>query len=210
MAHDILGSLDAQGSNIFLYKESCGAEEPSASKLKMSTLWDFDTCFRMEDTQWSQQHTHPVFYYPELFQNSEFVAVYKNLYDRYKDIVYPYVEKTLTDIRTSYGDAFEQSRLLHRKVYASQCPNTLDEQIEDVLAHLKSRLDVLGSMISGLYCHETSVDCICTDGVDIVKCIGLCGVDFTNMNSINLPVGLYIEKRSDGTVRKKIKRNARN
>lgn len=206
LAHDILGSLDAAGSNMFLYKDSFEPAEPSASKLKMSTLWDFDTCFRMENGQWSNQHTSSVFYYPELFQNGEFVTAYKKLYAEYKDVVYPYVEQTLNDIRTSDGKAFEQSRQLHRTVYANQCPNTLDEQIDDVLVHLKARLDALGPMIEGLSGPEASVDGIVADSENLVKRISITGYDFTGIDKQYLPVGVYVEKYSDGTVIKMIRR----
>lgn len=206
LAHDILGSLDVAGSNMFLYKDSFDPNDPFASKLKMSTLWDFDTCFRMEDSQWSNQHTSYVFYYPELFQNGEFVTAYKNVYAKYKDVVYPYVEKTLNDIRTADGDAFEQSRQLHRTIYDDQCPNTLDEQIDDVLGHLKSRLDALGPMVEGLYNPEASVGGISKESVRMVSRTGLNGCDFTNVDKRNLPAGVYVERYSDGTVIKMIKR----
>lgn len=73
LAHDILGSLDAARSNMFLYKEELDDNNPTASKLKMATLWDFDTSFKCADSKWSNQHILSIFYYPELFKDHTYI-----------------------------------------------------------------------------------------------------------------------------------------
>ena len=208
LAHDMLGSSDAAGCNMYMYKECIGTDEPSEEKLKMATLWDFDSCFLMEDTQWSRQHTHPVFYYPELFKNRAFVDKYKELYNKYKDSVYPYVESYLNDLNAQCGTAFEQSRELHRQVYDGQCPNTLHEQIDDVLAHLKARLDALDGMVEGLQGTETSiVGAFADDGAPrVVKRTDLSGRTFIGSSSDGMPAGVYVESYSDGSVKKVVRK----
>lgn len=67
LAHDILVTLDAAGSNMYLYKENLLEDDSCCSKLKMSTLWDFDSSFRIDPNQWSNEHMLSLFYYPELF-----------------------------------------------------------------------------------------------------------------------------------------------
>lgn len=202
LAHDILGSYDAAGSNTYLYKESLDPVDHSASKLKMATLWDFDTCFRMDDSQWSMEHTHSVFFYPQLFKDGEFVDEYKRLYVRYKDVVYPSMKKFLEDLRVSEGSAFEESRRLHQQVYDSEMKNSLDEQIDDILTHLKARLEALDDMVGKLQGTETGIT---TDRVEAVKLImrtDLYGRDFTQVPSSDLLPNIYVEKYSDGSVRK--------
>lgn len=198
LAHDILGTSDAAGSNMFLYKENGTTEN---SKLKMATLWDFDSAFR-SDVGWAYQHISYAFFYRALFQDKNFVRTYLNLYKEKIAAVYPYVENSLKDFKEKYGEAFEKSMELHRTVYANECRNTLDEQIDDVLTHLKERLALLEILTTNLE-QVTAVES-CLDKLDdsVVRRTNVYGVDFTGVNVNNLPVGIYIEKRADGTIRK--------
>jgi hypothetical protein len=43
LAHDILGTWDSYGSNLFIARY-----DTLDSKVRMPVLWDFDTIFRME------------------------------------------------------------------------------------------------------------------------------------------------------------------
>ena len=205
LAHDILGSSDSAGSNMYLYKNSLGVDEPSDDKLKMATLWDFDSSFLRNGAGWSLQHIHPVFYYPELFKNAEFVDKYKELYNKYKDTIYGYVENSLNELISTDGEAFEQSRLLHRQTYPNESRNTLNEQIEDILTHLRVRLDELAPMMAELQSPETSVGCIATGYAGTVKRTDLYGRNVTATAWHNLPTGIYIEQHTDGTTTKRIK-----
>ncbi len=56
LVHDILGTWDSNGSNIFLYK----TDNTPGSKVCFGPLWDFDTIFQMED-EWSRLHDHQLF-----------------------------------------------------------------------------------------------------------------------------------------------------
>lgn len=198
LAHDILGSYDAAGSNMFLYKENGTTEN---SKLKMATLWDFDSAFA-SDLDWSRQHYSYLFFYLSLFQDKNFVRTYLDLYKEKIAAVYPYVENSLKEFKNNYGEAFEKSMELHRAVYANECKNSLDEQIDDVLTHLKERLAKLQTLTAELE-HTTAIEG-CVDNSDnrIVNRTSILGVDFTGVDVNRLPVGIYIEKRADGTIRK--------
>lgn len=198
LAHDVLGSYDSAGSNMFLYKENGTAED---SKLKMATLWDFDSSFCTNE-DWSRQHYSYLFFYQSLFQDKNFVRTYLDLYKEKIAAVYPYVENSLKKFKSNYGEAFEKSMELHRAVYANECMNTLDEQIDDVLAHLKERLAKLETLTAELE-QSTSIES-CADNPDnrIVSRTSILGVDFTGVDANRLPVGIYIEKRADGTIRK--------
>lgn len=75
-------------------------------------------------------------------------------------------------------------------------------QIDDVLTHLKERLAKLQTLTSEL---ERSTDIgLCVDNSDnrIVNRTSIFGVDFTGVDVNRLPVGIYIEKRADGTFKK--------
>ena len=58
MAHDLLGTTDAYGSNIFITKY----DDTADSKLMMGPLWDFDSIMRTEDA-WAVVHDRFDFYF---------------------------------------------------------------------------------------------------------------------------------------------------
>ena len=63
MAHDILGTWDAAGSNVYLTKY----DDTDNSKMRMGPLWDFGSIMRMSG-QWSAIHTSEVFYFRYLLE----------------------------------------------------------------------------------------------------------------------------------------------
>ncbi|MBQ7422107.1 MAG: CotH kinase family protein [Prevotella sp.] len=98
MAHDILGTFDVAGSNIFLTKYN----NTKDSKFMMGNLWDFDTIYRMTD-DWGLAHYSYYPYFDLLFhsENRSFAQVYKNLWAE--------IEPTLFDTMTAFLDEFEAS-----------------------------------------------------------------------------------------------------
>ena len=201
LAHDILGSNDVAGSNMFIYKETFGSDAPYDSKLMMGTPWDFDSSFKIDDTSWSGQHTSDVFYYPQLFKDEKFRKEYKRLYDEKINSVYPYVENCLNELKNNYGVAFEQSIILHRKVYENECLNSLDDQIDDMLNHLKTRLASLENLMKEFE-TESNISDVMTKNSALVKRVNIAGCDFTNVCQTSLPAGVYVETFTDGTTRK--------
>ena len=204
LAHDILGSIDVAGSNAYVYKESLDADHLDATRLKMATLWDFDSSFLVDDNAWSSQHVSDIFYYPQLLKDGAFVAAYKQMYKEKVPGVYAYVENCLNTLKKDAGEAFEQSRLLHRQVYPGECVNSLDEQVKDVLAHLKTRLENLQTLV-GQMDVETGIGNV-HDGQTVVKRVDIYGRDCTRSVSAGHHPQLYIEKMADGTVRKIFKK----
>lgn len=200
LAHDILGDTDSAGSNIFLCKDDFDADNPTSSKLKMTTLWDFDASFKAEDNQWSTQHWTDVLHFSQLFKDEAFVDKYVELYNEYKDKVYPYVENCLNEMREQDGEAFEQSRAMHRELYQDECVNSLDEQIDDVLTHLKSRMQTLETLVFDL---TTGVEAVTGNSrARLVSRTNVSGTDCTGTDMGKLPKGVYIEKYSNGEIRK--------
>ena len=67
LAHDILGTWDSGGSNLYVMKY----DNTEKSLLQMCNLWDFDTAFKMEQTAFSRYHTGSIdFYFPKLLDNT--------------------------------------------------------------------------------------------------------------------------------------------
>ena len=75
LAHEILGTEDCYGSNIFV---SCN--DSLGSKLRMPVLWDFDSIFQMEG-EWSNVHTYRFFFNRLLSSaNCAFRQAYRTLW----------------------------------------------------------------------------------------------------------------------------------
>ena len=63
LAHDYLGTKDAWGSNMYMYRQNLDPLHPETSKLKMATPWDFDSSFTTPDDEWGVPHYAICFYY---------------------------------------------------------------------------------------------------------------------------------------------------
>ncbi len=80
LTHDLLGTYDSGGSNMFLSKY----DNTDASKFKMETLWDFDSIERME-AEWANIHDRYCF--GKLFgnDNTAFAKEYAALWGRKRE-----------------------------------------------------------------------------------------------------------------------------
>lgn len=201
LGHDILGTKDAAGSNMFLYKDDLDSNAPESSKLMMGTMWDFDTSFMVGANEWSTVHSHPVFYYEQLFKDPLFVKKYLEKYNNYKDKVYEYVEDYFNNLKNVNGEAIKQSMALHKEIYPSQCKNTLEKQIDESLNFLKSRLKALEEMTKDLE-TETGIQETSSEQRHLVMRTDIYGNDLTKVENCRLSENIYVEKYSDGTVRK--------
>lgn len=94
-------------------------------------------------------------------------------------------------LKTDCGEAVTQSMELHRNVYEDECMNTLDEQIEEALSHLKARMKSLETLTAELS-KETSIDGVASMGNKMVKRVNIYGMDYTNVNEKELPQNIYI------------------
>ena len=99
LAHDILGTWDGGGSNMYLTK----FDNTESSKLMMANLWDFDSNHWMVDT-WAGQHG-PYMYFSELLGNKN--ETFKNTYKALWSDLSPYIFKEMEDFLTE----FETSQL---------------------------------------------------------------------------------------------------
>lgn len=111
------------------------------------------------------------------------------------------IKKMGNALKTDCGEAVTQSMELHRNVYEDECMNTLDEQIEEALSHLKARMKSLETLTAELS-KETSIDGVASMENKMVKRVNIYGMDYTNVNEKELPQTIYIEQYADGTVKK--------
>lgn len=98
LAHDILGTADGSGSNIFMTKY----DDTDHSKVMMGNLWDFDSILQ-KSKEWSSSHN--MFYFKYLFSSSSknnFKRAYRKQWDK--------VSPTIFDDLNTYLDEFAQSK----------------------------------------------------------------------------------------------------
>ena len=97
LAHDILGTADGTGSNIYLTKY----DDTKDSKVMMANLWDFDSIFQ-KTQEWSKSHNK--FYFPHLFNNNPnnaFIKAYRNRWDDVSPTIFDQLKSFLDEFATS-------------------------------------------------------------------------------------------------------------
>ncbi|MBQ6782191.1 MAG: CotH kinase family protein, partial [Treponema sp.] len=146
IAHDILGSKDWAGSNIYLSKY----DQTDTSKLQMETPWDFDTIYSMNEA-WSNIHIVKGFFFPFLFANTNkaFVAQYKQKWADVKDSVWADIKTDLNAFAAETEEGLNIARKLDAEKYGITY-KTVSEDIADAENWFSSRLTWLNTQITAL------------------------------------------------------------
>lgn len=79
LTHDILGTWDSGGSNIFIAKY----DDTDETLMRMPCIWDLGSMLRMKDA-WARIHTDKFFYFPMLLEsnNTAFIQTYLDEWER--------------------------------------------------------------------------------------------------------------------------------
>lgn len=116
LIHDILGSWDAFGSNIYMSKNDSTSEEfpdenGSWSKIYMETPWDFDSNYMMKNS-WSNIHHQDRCYSHLLFTNTNtsFIDSYKAQWNNISNSIWQDLQSSLNNLQTIFGDDINISR----------------------------------------------------------------------------------------------------
>lgn len=115
LAHDILGSHDSGGTNLYVSKY----DNTNESLLEMPCIWDFDSSYQMTYGTFSRIHTDDYdYYFNQLFNsdNKAFTKEYKRLWNELK----PTLLSNMTTFIDNYiaspeGIAINTSRIHHFK-----------------------------------------------------------------------------------------------
>ena len=144
LAHDILGTWDASGSNVYLTKY----DDTPDSKLMMGNLWDFDTNGMMVD-DWARIHNQ-AFYFRYLFENNNhtFRNTYLRRWDEIKGSIFDDMASFLDSLRCStYAANIQKSRVFDNELYG-YAQTTVYEDIEKAEEWFSSRRVWLQKAIS--------------------------------------------------------------
>ena len=127
LAHDLLGTWDWGGSNIYLTKYDL----TEGSKVMMGNLWDFDSIEVMTGT-WSNVRGMEYFVFDELLANanSAFSESYKSKWAELRKTFLVQMEAYITDLEQSeYGKGIGLSQMLDDQRWGTHTIPTADELI---------------------------------------------------------------------------------
>jgi len=107
LIHDILGTWDAGGSNVYMYKY----DSTENSKIFMATTWDYDSNYWMKDS-WANQHNGNRIYADPMFKsdNSSFKNSYKSQWKSISSTLWPELLTKLEKLNTLQGEDINLSR----------------------------------------------------------------------------------------------------
>lgn len=137
LAHDILGTRDSGGSNLYLTKYDNSDE----TLLQMSTLWDFGSIMSHKD-KWSRIHTDNYFYYNRLFNNdnNSFSDVYVERYKELSAFIFERLSAFLDDFeQSSTAQAIQRSRPLEYARWGDYDNTSVQQNIEEMRQWLLQR-----------------------------------------------------------------------
>lgn len=184
LAHDILGTWDTGGSNIYITKY----DNTEDSKLMMGNLWDFDTIFRVDAEEWNKFHkNNEDFYFEQLLTsyNRSFTSEYKTIWNSLQSILYDEIETMLTEFKNSNtATSLQLSRQYYDGYYDYGC-TSIDEEVSDILNWFERRIPWLNTEIAKMD-DETSIANTC-EKTSNSYIYNLCGQRILN------PSGIYIK-----------------
>ncbi|MCQ2050618.1 MAG: CotH kinase family protein [Bacteroidaceae bacterium] len=188
LAHDILGSHDAAGSNMFLIKY----DNSKNSKVKMVCLWDYDTIMQSKDS-WSASHNF--FYFPLLFSssNKKFIKTYIDIWNREGASIIDSTINYLKTYKTSKeGQILKKSLELNHDRW-SWLPVDFDDYLNNTIKWLEERKVWMDNEISALK-STLSCDSVVdeTNSVEDIRYYDILGREVEN------PHGRIIKKSLDG------------
>ncbi len=206
LAHDLLGSTDAAGTNIYYVMEATDSEGNAMKPLQAGPLWDFGSVFKANASDWSAQHTSDILYYPQLFKREKFTSEYIRLFNALKPTFASDIAQSLNSVNATYGEAIGQSIDIDNSDYSG-----VDRQINELIGKFAQRVNTVDSLIKRDYPTLGIETATAQTGQrhTTTRRVDMAGRDFTGFDTQALPSGIYIEKMADGSVRKRIVTNKR-
>ncbi len=132
LGHDLLGTVDGAGSNIYMTKK-----DSSASKLRMSMLWDFDSIGHC--SSYSTVRNGDWFYFPLLLKQENFAQAYNQTLNEVKGHL---VETVAARIDSAF-DANAYGQLLNLEHHRWGLNHNLDAEKDFMLSYIEQRTEWL-------------------------------------------------------------------
>ena len=198
LCHDILGTADSGGSNIYFYKK----DSLETSKLQAGPIWDFSGCMGKVpfEGEWSYSHypDNYVNYNGELLKRDEFLNEYAKCWERVKNGIEEAVLPELQLLAASEGLDLD-------KAYALWGVDTTSgANIRQVKEWLDNRLSWLEENIGEMVQTRLPQNVVAAQTGSIAhteiynlqgKLLSVCSYAFTPSQSKGFAPGCYILRR---------------
>ena len=148
LAHDILGTSDAAGSNIYLAKY----DDTINSPFFMPTLWDFDT-IEKRTGQWASIRVTKEHYFRHLFYsvNKQFAQTYVNLWQQQGENLIQSLRQWLKDfIESPIAQSLNRARLRDTQRWSHLSYHPVEEDIATADHWFSERILWLDSAVATL------------------------------------------------------------
>ena len=144
LIHDFLGTWDSGGSNAYMTKY----DNTDATKIYMSTNWDYDSNYRMSNA-FSNQHNGNRIYAVPMFKsvNRAFADKYKELYDQIAPTLWSQLSEKLNGLKENLGKEINLSRKLDG-IRWNATYGTVESNINTASAWFRSRETWLDNALS--------------------------------------------------------------
>jgi hypothetical protein len=178
LAHDILGTWDCGGSNMFLTKY----DSNSKSTVMMANLWDFDTIFYTTN-QWANIHNWNGFYFYYLFKNKNktFQNRYVEKYNEIQSTFFNNIIDYLNDFANSReADYINMSRVLDSERWNYENIYTVADNVESATEWFTSRKIWLDKEIGNMDYSPTYIKNLITNDRECNSTYNLMGRKVSN------------------------------
>ena len=196
LAHDILGTRDSGGSNMYFKK----TDESDSTRLEMPCLWDFDSNYEVTPGSFSRLHTSSNAYFSSLLASSNrtFANCYVRLWNEKKDTIRQQLTDFINAFLTSQeGRSLNASRQLYNLRWNYDYP-MVESDVQRALTWLDAHLDKLDSQIQLI---ETDPDFITPSNTAHQQCpiktFDLRGIQLKSAS----PGGLVIRQHDGKTIK---------
>ncbi|MBE6887826.1 MAG: hypothetical protein E7484_05345 [Ruminococcaceae bacterium] len=146
MVHDIMGTWDAGGSNMFMYKYDLNLNNIFSSKMKMGPIWDLNSAYSKEN-EWSSIHVDWALKYEIMFRMPDFRQTYIDKWNELSPVLVEKTEEYMTEYMEQYGEGLQQSFYLDTAKWGTE-HNTVRQQQQFVLDWMKNRVEWMNEATS--------------------------------------------------------------
>lgn len=145
LAHDILGTRDSGGANMYFKKQDDG----DSTHLQMPCLWDFGSSYDLAPGSFSRPHTSSNAYFSRMMQstNRSFARAYVMLWDELKDSLIDSLTAFVSHYpNTEEGMTLAASRQLNNRRWGTSAP-TVESDARFTLQWLQDHIGPLDQQI---------------------------------------------------------------
>ena len=190
LAHDILGTYDSGGSNIYLTKY----DNTEDSKVQMATLWDFSSNMKIIN-DWARVHDD-FFYFKELFKdpNTYFTYIFKKVWAERADTVFNGMKTFLSDfLQSKKAQNLTIARVYDHYRWNINSYATVEDNINAALTWFNNRREWLEKAIDDLEVNTMHIEnTAVTQITDNNGVYNLQGQLVSTTSTQPLPPGIYI------------------